>query len=98
MKLKAIFHPEAEKEMNEAIEFYNSRAKNLGSDFLLEVEKKIKIIEDNPFKWPIIEEDVRRCLLQRFPFGIMYAIEFDQISIIAIANLKRKPGYWKGRR
>jgi hypothetical protein len=42
VNLVAIFHPEAEKELNETIEFYNSRAQNLGSDFLLEVERKVK--------------------------------------------------------
>ncbi len=84
--------------MYEAIEFYNSKVHNLGNDFLLELEKKVKIIQDNPFIWPVIEEDVRRCLLQRFPFGIMYTNDSDQISIIAIANLKRKAGYWRERK
>jgi hypothetical protein len=36
VNLAAIFHPEAEKEMYEEFEFYNSRAQNLGNDFLLE--------------------------------------------------------------
>ncbi|MEX2436959.1 MAG: type II toxin-antitoxin system RelE/ParE family toxin, partial [Candidatus Paceibacterota bacterium] len=31
------------------------------------------------------------------PYGIIYLIEADEIIILAIMNLRRKPGYWKSR-
>nr|MDO8118723.1 type II toxin-antitoxin system RelE/ParE family toxin [Candidatus Sigynarchaeota archaeon] len=97
MKLELIFHPEAEREMNEAIAFYNLTMKHLGTDFLNEIEKVVKNIKDNPIAWPVIDLNVRRCLLRRFPFGVLYIVEGNRINIVAVANLKRKPGYWKKR-
>ncbi len=51
-----------------------------------------------PEAWPVIEEDIHRNLLHRFPFGIYYTIENDNsILIIAIMHMSRRPGYWKTR-
>ena len=94
---KHIILLEAEKEMRDAVRFYESRAIGLGLDFLSEMERAIQSIKDSPEAWPIIEGKVRRRLLYRFPFGILYYIEADKVFIVAIAHLRRKPGYWRKR-
>jgi len=88
---------EAEEELRDATRFYESRATGLSLDFLSEIEKSIQSIIDSPESWPIIEGKVRRRLLSRFPFGILYYIDENQVIIIAIAHLRRKPGYWRSR-
>jgi toxin ParE1/3/4 len=45
-----------------------------------------------------MEQGVRRCLLNRFPYGIIYSPESDVIFILAIMNLHRHPDYWKNRK
>ena len=50
-----------------------------------------------PKAWPIIEEDIRRSLTRRFPFGILYAEEGEELFIVAVMHLHRDPGYWKHR-
>jgi toxin ParE1/3/4 len=40
----------------------------------------------------------RRCLVHRFPYGIIYAVEDDTIYVAAIMHLRRQPGYWERRR
>jgi len=45
----------------------------------------------------MVEEDVRRCLVQRFPFGIYFTFEPDHFLIVAVMHLSREPGYWKER-
>lgn len=47
--------------------------------------------------WPIVEGELRRRLVRRFPFGILYRIDPEEIVIIAIAHLHRKLGYWRKR-
>lgn len=42
----------------------------------------------------VLHAPFRRCLLQKFPYAIIYSIEPDHIHIIAVAHTKRKPGYW----
>ncbi|MBF0560396.1 MAG: type II toxin-antitoxin system RelE/ParE family toxin [Nitrospirae bacterium] len=91
------FHPEAEAEFNEAIEYYEGCELGLGYDFSIEVLAAIQNIINYPIAWLIIVDDVRRCLVNRFPCGVVYSIEQDEIFILAIMNLRRQPDYWKNR-
>ena len=93
-----FFHPEAEDEFNKAIDYYEDIEAGLGYDFALEVHSTIKRSVEFPKAWAVIEEDIRRCLVRRFPYGILYSEEQDGIFIIAVMNLHREPGYWKRRR
>jgi toxin ParE1/3/4 len=91
------FHPEAKDEFNEAIEYYEDCESGLGYDFSIEVHAAIQNIVNYPTAWPIVEEDVRRCLVNRFPYGIIYSIERGEIFILAVMHLRRHPDYWKTR-
>ena len=93
-----IFLPEAEQEMLEAAIYYQSQSLGLGLDYLSEVERAIQAIAESPTTWPVIDDELRRRLVRRFPFGVLYRIEPQEIVIIAVAHLRRKPGYWKGRK
>ena len=91
------FHPEAESEFHEAIDYYEDCEPGLGYDFSIEVFATIQNIVDYPSAWPVIEEGVRRCLVNRFPYGVLYSIEQDEIFILAVMHLRRHPDYWKNR-
>ena len=91
------FLPEAEQEMLEAARYYESQAAGLGEDYLLEIERAVSSIAESPNTWPIIEGKLRRRLVRKFPFGILYCVEPEEIVIIAVAHLRRKPGYWRER-
>jgi hypothetical protein len=92
------FHPEAETELLEAIAYYESCAPGLGEDFSLEVYSTVQNILSYPCAWPIVEDDVHRCLSSRFPYGVLYSIESDCVYILAVMHLHRHPDYWKHRR
>ncbi|MFH0795360.1 MAG: type II toxin-antitoxin system RelE/ParE family toxin [bacterium] len=92
------FHPEAETELAEAIDFYEDREAGLGEDFALEVQYTIQNILSYPRAWPAVADDVRRCLTHRFPYGVLYSIEPDRVYVVAVMHLRRKPRYWKRRR
>ena len=91
------FHPEAEAEFIRAIEYYENSERGLGYDFSIEVHSAIQNIVSFPTAWPVMEEDVRRCLVKRFPFGVIYSIEPGTIYILAVMHLRRHPYYWKNR-
>ena len=40
---------------------------------------------------------MRRRMLNRFPYGLLYAVEADRIIVVAVMHLHRRPGYWKDR-
>lgn len=92
-----IFLDPAETEMLEAARFYESNAEGLGLEFLSEVQKALHDISSNPVAYPIIEKEIRRRHVYRFPYGVLYREDPDQIVIIAVMHLHRRPGYWSNR-
>ena len=95
MKLK--YHPRARVELNDAADYYEERQTGLGWDFLEEVQLTIRRILDFPNAWQPLSANTRRCLTNRFPFGLIYQVRADEVRIIAIAHQKRRPGYWQNR-
>jgi hypothetical protein len=89
--------PEAEEEVNQAVDHYEQKTSGLGLDFLFEVETGFSAIIQAPERWPRISPRVRRYLLRRFPYGIMYEVKDDIVLVIAVANLRRRPNYWRRR-
>ncbi|AUX23813.1 uncharacterized protein SOCEGT47_043430 [Sorangium cellulosum] len=54
-------------------------------------------IAETPEQGPEIEPGIRRMLLQRFPYGLLYAVEPERILVLTVMHLRRRPGYWRGR-
>jgi hypothetical protein len=92
------FHPEVSAEFLGAVAYYEERQSGLGLDLALEVQAAIRNVVAFPQAWPVIEGEIHRCLVHRFPFGILYTIEPDEIWILAVMHLHREPDYWKHRR
>ena len=97
MNKKVSFHELAEFELNDAIVFFESEREGLGLWFLSAVEAAVAHIQKHPEASPVIIQDIRRKVLRRFPYSIMYSVRPDRIRILAIANQRRRPFYWRGR-
>jgi len=91
------FHPDAEIELQKAINYYESIRSDLGYDFALEVYAAIDRAESYPMCWALIDEGIRRSLVSRFPYGVLYADSEKGIYILAVMNLHRKPDYCQSR-
>lgn len=91
------FHPLARKELTETIVYYNECQKGLGIRFANEIYKTIQIILRFPQAWSPLSKNTRRCITKRFPYGIVYQALENEVIIIAIMQLNRKPGYWHNR-
>lgn len=92
------FHPAAEAEFSNAIQYYEDVEPGLGQDFAVEVYSAVQRAVAYPRVWVILEGEVRRALVRRFPYGILYSEEEDEgILIVAVMHLHRDPDYWKGR-
>ncbi len=95
--MKLRFHPEARIELNEAVDYYEERRSGLGWEFYEEVQDTIRRVLGFPNAWQRLSPNTRRCLTNRFPYGVVYQVEADEVRIIAIAHQSRKPGYWSDR-
>lgn len=87
----------AQAEFDEAVVYYNSELPGLGDDFLVQVLKALDRIKQFPKAWHPYTKNTRRCLVRRFPYGVVYQILKDEILIVAIQNLHRRPDYWHDR-
>jgi toxin ParE1/3/4 len=96
MTATTILH-EAEAELWEAVEYYESRSQGLGLDFQVEVQAAVEAIAESPDRWCLRNDGTRRCLTPRFPYVVVYVRLPDHIWIIAFAHCKRRPQYWADR-
>ena len=92
------FHPDASLEYGEAVDYYIEINLLLADAFVGEVEHAISMIRKYPNRWRLVDENVRRYLVHRFPFGFYYSSNDDIINIFAIMHLSRNPDYWFSRK
>ena len=89
--------PSAREELNEAAAFYEVSVPGLGEAFLDDVERAIATVREGPGIGASVGRGIRKAILRRFPFTIVYAQRDEEIVIVAIAHQRRRPGYWRGR-
>lgn len=80
--------------MEDAVRFYELEYSGLGRKFKEEVRKAALRIAAYPEGWSIERGNVRKCLLHKFPYKLLYAVDENHILIIAVAHQHRKPDYW----
>lgn len=96
--MKSRLTAEAELDLLEAIRWYDERDQELADDLLRRVYKCIASVERSPRLFPIVHRQMRRALVRRFPYQILYEIESEEIIIYAIYHSARDPHVWKIRR
>ena len=97
MSYKLTFRPEAEIDLEKSAKWYELQKKNLGFDFLNEVEKKCSVIENTPLIFEEVYKKLRRVVIDRFPFNIFYLVEGNSIIIVAVIHGSRHPKKWQKR-
>lgn len=93
-----VLHPRARAELLEATRYYREKKPEVAAAFLREIRRCAELIRLFPEASPAAAgKDVRRKLLRRFPYNLIYAIEPDRIRIVAIEHHKRRPDFWSDR-
>lgn len=95
--MKLEFHPEAEQEFLEAVLRYEAEVPALGERFDGEVRAATAVIVQYPDIGAQIETDLRKLVLERFPYSLIYGRTPDTIYVLAVAHDRRPPGYWQQR-
>ena len=95
--MKISFLDAAQSEFDKAIDYYEEQRSGLGFEFAEEVKQTLERISHYPEAWSPISPRVRRCLLNRFPYSVMYEVRLDIFIIIAIQNNHRRPNSWRSR-
>ena len=89
------FHPAALAEHLDQVAFYESQLRGLGADYLATFDRFIQQICSHPQAFPHIQKTaLRRAVMKRYPFQLIYLVLENQVYILAIAHHKRRPSYW----
>ena len=91
------FHPEAQDEFISAAQFYEAQTPDLGLDFINTVRQAHERVLEAPTSGTTFGRRLRRFLVPKFPYGLLYRVEPERIYIIALMHLRRRPGYWRSR-
>lgn len=93
-----IFTPAARAELIGAQDWYEKEAPGLGSYFRAAIGAVIDRMSANPRQFPVVHKNVRRALLRRFPYALMFVIEADEsLTMIACFHGSRDPANWQNR-
>lgn len=91
-------HDAADLELNEAADFYDLENIGLGDVFLDDIERAFARIREFPDAAPEVVPGVRKLVLTKFPFTIIYSVRVDIIRVLAVAHQRKRPYYWHVRK
>jgi plasmid stabilization system protein ParE len=95
--MKVRFLSEADVEFRESARYYEDKAPGLGVAFIAEVHRVAAVVASQPSIGSPVDDELRKFVLRRFSYNLIYAVEDDEVVITAVAHHKRRPFYW-GRR
>ena len=87
----------ANVEMHHAADDYDGARPGLGDEFLAVVETALSTIVQSPQRWPRVDARHHRYIVKPFPFSIFYRFNDSEVVVVALADHKRRPGYWTRR-
>jgi toxin ParE1/3/4 len=89
-------------EAAEAAAWYEARRRGLGGEFRSELKVALDqlcegILPGSPWPSRLSDRGVRRVLMKRFPFSVVFVTMREEAVVLALAHHRRRPGYWRQR-
>ena len=97
MNYALVFRLEVREELDEAYNWYESQQIGLGDDFLDCVDETLNRICQMPESYAVVYRDVRRAVVQRFPYAVYYRVISSRVIVTAIFHGRRDPKLWQAR-
>ena len=91
------YHEAAREELLNEVGYLELQAPGLGRRFLEEVLRVEASIVEHPRAGEAIRPGIRRRLLRKFHYALIYALEPEGPVVLALAHHSRRPGYWLER-
>jgi toxin ParE1/3/4 len=97
MSLLVTFRRPARDEFIEAARWYEARRRNLGFEFVAEIERCVALVMENPLAHAVVRNGIRRIVAERFPYSIFFRSEPTRIVVLAVFHFRRNPSIWQRR-
>ena len=95
--MNVYFYEAAAAEFGDAVDYYDQQLPGLGRRFRQAVVEALNRIQQFPEAYSPMSDRTRRCLVNRFPYGVIYRHDGNTITVVAVPHLHQRPGYWKPR-
>jgi len=97
VSLPIIFHRAARAEFDEAHAWYERQQIGLGEEFSERVHDLLTRIAETPLMHQCIYKDIRRAMVRRFPYLVLYRVKSDHVRVIGVFHSSRNPKIWQVR-
>jgi plasmid stabilization system protein ParE len=95
---RLVFRPQAEIELLEARDWYESQRAGLGQTFSETVDQAVASIVASPLAHPRVHGETRRLIVRRLPFAIYFRVMADELVVLAVMHGRQQPQRWRVRR
>ena len=95
--MKVRLTPAAKNDVEAAYSWYRERGRLLARRFKAEVQTTAKVIGERPLSFQRAHRDVRRAVLRRFPYLLLFRVEEKQVVILGCFYGGRDPAIWQRR-
>ncbi len=97
MSRRFIVRPLAEADLETAARWYDGERPGLADRFLKDVDRSFVRLRERPLQFPVVAGDVRRALLNTFPYAIYFRVSDEVVIVLAVLHLRRNPKVWRSR-
>ena len=97
--MRVEYHPTVEGELRAIRDYYEERSNGLGAAFIDEFERQVLKLAATPEQWMVVEKDIRRCLMKRFPYVVYFrCVANDLIRVTVVKHQRRHPQLGRDRK
>lgn len=97
MTLPVTFTAAARAEFIEAAAWYEAKRPGLGGDFIARIDQCVRRIAEQPTRYPVVHNGIRRIVAVRFPYSVYFLVENRQLVVLAVFHGRRDPAIWQRR-
>ncbi len=95
MRRPFVVRPQAEAELDEAAAWYSERSGGLGAEFVRVIDAAFSAIQRNPLEFPVVYRQIRRAVVRRFPYTILFTESAEEIVVLSVFHSRRDPKRWQ---
>jgi plasmid stabilization system protein ParE len=92
-----VYRPEAADEVEQAHDWYERQQAGMGDEFLAELRRAERKVQEAPLAYRVVHRDTRRFLLHRFPYQFLTRLVADTVVVVACFHGRRSPKRWMKR-
>ncbi len=99
MTYRLSARPEVTTDILKAVDWYERQQPGLSAKLVEELRRNVRSLQVNPLLYRIrhTRYRVRWVLAHRFPYRIVFMVDDDVITILAVTHTKQDDRHWEGR-